>query len=217
VYADRAGGVSSRKLLFANKKYRTADLKKERVGTLKRIIKDYGKAGCKGCSEKSDYIAHIMRLQKDHENMSKQRNSAGKKHARNLSKQKKQKRQKQNSKPKLFARKVFTEAELKKLRVGSLKRIIADLTGGNTGGACPGCTEKGEFVRRILDLQPKPQSTKTMKAEPEPEPDAQGGSASATNKTQQNQTQERAGPQEGSACGSGPNGDQNIDNGSGSL
>ncbi len=42
----------------------------------------------------------------------------------------------------------MTKEDLNKMRVGELKAILSDL-----GGECNGCSDKSEFVNKIMALQ----------------------------------------------------------------
>jgi hypothetical protein len=44
--------------------------------------------------------------------------------------------------------KPMTKEDLNKMRVGELKAILSDL-----GGECNGCSDKSEFVNKIMALQ----------------------------------------------------------------
>ena len=48
--------------MLAQRKYSAIELRKERVGTLKRIIADYNER-CDGCSEKSELVRKVLQLQ----------------------------------------------------------------------------------------------------------------------------------------------------------
>jgi len=59
----RAGALPPAKGLMAQRNYTETELSAERVGSLKRIIRDYG-GNCLGCNEKAEFVAKVLALQK---------------------------------------------------------------------------------------------------------------------------------------------------------
>ena len=121
--------------LLAQKNYTETELQQERVGSLKRIIRDYA-ASCVGCKEKGDFVAKILALQAGEGRSLEDQALSG------------DGRVPSRTTKGLLAQTTYTEAELNTERVNSLKRILRD-----HGSDCVGCSEKAEFVSKVLLVQ----------------------------------------------------------------
>ena len=135
IVPGRRGLPSASKGLLAQKKYTEAQLQQGRVGSLKRIIRDYA-GSCVGCKEKNDFVAKILALQADEGRSLEDQALSG------------DGRVPSRAAKGLLAQTTYTEAQLSAERVSSLKRILRD-----HGANCLGCNEKAEFVSKVLSVQ----------------------------------------------------------------
>lgn len=122
--------------LLAQKQYTEAELNAERSGFLKRVIRDYA-GTCVGCQEKRDFVAKILALQAGEGRSFEDQALSGDGRVPSRAAHKG-----------MLAQLNYTEAELSKQRVASLKRILRDY-----GVSCVGCNEKAEFVAKVLSVQ----------------------------------------------------------------